>query len=461
MISSVKNNQIRVLEKILHGIMITDMQGLIIYSNNANAKIFGYSISDIRGMSIQTLYSEKDEMTVSNIMNKVIKNNPVHMRWSGIQKNSERVWLEIRANRLTGENGEPDSCIISLHKIDSVKYKELKLKKNKAFAETILDATADAIISVDTKGEIIQSNNTAVQLFGYSSDELNKLNIKKLLPFSDAGDAIPGLNDTQKSKNFPRVKETKAVKKNGETFPVELSLNEVTWDGSKMYVAVLKNLAERRKLEKQILQIGDKERKRIGSELHDNLGQLLTGIRLQTEIVARKLKVRDMPGSAEIEEIVRLLKDADEHTRLIAQGMVATDLENKGLYTAVENLCKKLEKLSGINFSFSYPEKLHIKDKDMSLNIFRIIQEAVNNALKYSHAENISVELTSNPHLTLKIEDDGDGFDYNDESNYGSGIPIMNYRANILGGEFKIDRTGENRTIVKCEFPNLTERSQN
>jgi len=147
MISAVENDQIRVLEKILHGIMITDMQGLIIYSNNANAKIFGYSISDIRGMSIQTLYSEKDEMTVSNIMNKVIKNNPVHMRWNGIQKTSERVWLEIRASRLSGENGEPDSCIISLHKIDFVKYKELKLKKNKAFAETILDATADAIIS--------------------------------------------------------------------------------------------------------------------------------------------------------------------------------------------------------------------------------------------------------------------------------------------------------------------------
>jgi len=73
MISAVENDQIRVLEKILHGIMITDMQGLIIYSNNANAKIFGYSISDIRGMSIQTLYSEKDEMTVSNIMNKVKK----------------------------------------------------------------------------------------------------------------------------------------------------------------------------------------------------------------------------------------------------------------------------------------------------------------------------------------------------------------------------------------------------
>jgi len=68
-----------------------------------------------------------------------------------------------------------------------------------------------------------------------------------------------------------------------QSFPVELSLNEVTWDGSKMYVAVLKNLTERRKLEKQILEIGDKERKRIGSELHDNLGQLLTGIRLQTE----------------------------------------------------------------------------------------------------------------------------------------------------------------------------------
>lgn len=435
------------------------MQGLIIYSNAANAQIFGYSMSDINGMSIRTLYSEKDEMTVSYIMNNVIKNNPVHMRWHGIQKNSERVWLEIRANRLPGENGEPDSCVISLHKIDYVKYKELKLEKNKAFAETILDATADAIISVDTNGEIIQCNSTAVRMFGYRNEELNKLNVKKLLPFSESEDFNKDLNDNQKLKSFPRVKETEAVKKNGKAFPVELSLNEVTWDGNKMYVAVIKNLTERRKLEKQILQIGDKERKHIGSELHDSLGQLLTGIRLQTEIVARKLKVKDVPGAAEIEEIVRLLQDADEQTRLIAQGMVAADIEKKGLYSAVKNLCKKLENISGINFSFSYPEKLHIKDEESSLNLFRIIQEAVNNAVKYSQAENIRIELTSNPHLILKIEDDGVGFDYTDETHFGSGIPIMNYRTNILGGELKIDRTAESRTMIKCEFPNLTEKS--
>lgn len=263
------------------------------------------------------------------------------------------------------------------------------------------------------------------------------------------------MNDEEKAKSFPRIKETEAVKKNGESFPVEISLNEVTWDGNKMYVAVIKDLTKRRKLEKQILQIGNEERKRIGSELHDGLGQLLTGIRLQTELVARKLTAKDVPGSAEVEEIARLLQNADEQNRLIARGMVAADIENKGLQNAIENLCKKLEKVTGINFSFLIPENLDIKDEEMSLNIFRIIQEAVNNAVKYSGATNIRIELNSNPHLLLKIEDDSIGFDYDDETNFGSGIPIMNYRANIMGGEFKIYRSGDNRTILKFKFPNM------
>jgi signal transduction histidine kinase len=101
---------------------------------------------------------------------------------------------------------------------------------------------------------------------------------------------------------------------------------------------------------------------------------------------------------------------------------------------------------------------LHDEDDKMPFRslIDKINQEAVNNAVKYSRAENLSIELTSNPHLSVKIEDDGVGFDLDDEDISGSGIAIMNHRAKVLGGEFEIERTGENRTAVKCEFPNLT-----
>lgn len=119
-----------------------------------------YQISKVCQFAL--LYDDKDDMNIASLMNQVMDSNPVHMRRHGVQKNSGRIWLEIRANRLPGEHNEPDSCVISLHKIDYAKNKQLKLEKNRAFAETILDATADAIISVDTNGKIIQCNNTSV-----------------------------------------------------------------------------------------------------------------------------------------------------------------------------------------------------------------------------------------------------------------------------------------------------------
>ena len=450
----------RILERILHGIMVTDMRGHIIYCNPSNVKIFGYSKSDIEGMSIRTLHDEDDKMPFRSLIDKINQDKPVIMRWHGIHKNGQRVWLDIRASLIPGTNDEPDSCVISLHKIDDLKETEMELSKNKAFAETILDATADGIISVNEEGEIIQVNDTVRRMFGYSWEELAGRSVKMLVPLTKTHDIDYYLGRLESSNGGDYSvdrKETQALRKDGTSFPVELSVSEVTWDGRKIHTAIIKDLTSRRKLEKRILEIGNEERKKIGSELHDGLGQMLTGIRLQAEFVARRLKANGVPGANEIEEIAGLLQDADEEARLIAQGMVATDIDQKGLSRAINKLCERVRKSSGIKCSVNLSEKIdHIQDQSVALNIFRIIQEAVNNAVKYSQAENLSIELTSNPHLYVKIEDDGVGFDPDAKDISGSGIAIMNHRAKVLGGEFEIERTGENRTAVKCEFPNLT-----
>lgn len=459
MSSQIKIEEIKILESILHGIMVTDMQGHIIYCNPANVKIFGYNKSDIDGMSIRTLHDEDDNMTFRSLMNKIRDHKPILMRWHGIKKNGERVWLDIRASRIKGKSDESDSCVISLHKIDQLKDTELELSKNKAFAEAILDSTADAIISINEEGEIIQSNEAAVEMFGYSREELGNRNVKILLPLSDTYnvDYYLGKIRVKEGRKIPAdKKETEGLRKDGNSFPVELSVSEVTWDGRKIYTAIIKDLTNRRKLERRILEISNEERKKIGSELHDGLGQMLTGIRLQTEYTARKLKANDDPGADEVREIADLLQDADEEARLIAKGMVATDIEQKGLSGAIKSLCEKIQKSSGVQcLSHLAGEIDNIQDHTIALNLFRIIQEAANNAVKHSGAKNIQIELSINPHLTLKVEDDGEGFEPDQEDAFGSGIPIMHHRARVLGGELSIQRKNEERTVLQCSFPNL------
>lgn len=455
---NISEKEFNILENIVHGVMYTDLRGHIIYWNPANVKIFGYDKSEAQGMSVRTLYDEDEKLPFRQLLEEVIKDAPLQVNWHGIRKNNSRVWLDIRANLLKAENGETDGCVISLHIIDEKIRTKSKLEKNRAFAEAILETSADAILSVDENGNIIRLNDAAVSLFGYEKEELIGRSVEILIPESYSEITEKYLQKIQKGngqKISERGLEIETLKKDGTEFPSELSIAEVTWDGKKIYTAIIKDLTQRRELERSIIKIGSEERRKIGRELHDGVGQMLTGIRLLSETVAGKLKARNEVAADEVREIAEMVEEADDYVRDLSRGMVVTELESKGLLTAIESLCARTEKAVGIECAYSMDDKLEFEDLDIAMHLFRIIQEAVNNAVKHSGADNIEIELTINPHLAVIVEDDGEGFDVDDNSLSGTGLQIMKYRAKILGGHFEISRTDENKTRMKCDFPAL------
>lgn len=461
--SEITGTQFNILESMVHGVMVTDLKGHIIYCNPSNVKIFGYSKTEAEGMSIRTLYDENDDkIPFRDLYDEIENEAPLQLNWHGIRKDNSRVWLDIRANIVKSDDGEPDGCVISLHIIEDVKRTKTQLEKNRAFAEAILESSVDAILSVGENGDIIRLNDAATDLFGYNKEELIGKKVDMLIPPSFDDYAKMYMNKIKK-KNGQKISEKgmeiNAMKKDGSEFPVELSLAEVTWDGRKIYTAIVKDMTKRRDLERRIIEIGNEERRRIGRDLHDGLGQMLTGIRLLSENLASKLRDKNVPEADGIEDIAEMVREADEYARDLSHGMVVTELENKGFIHAIENLCDRTEKTTGISCTFSKEEQVDINDFDIALHLFRIIQEAVNNAVKHSEASKIEVEITSNPHLKLTVSDDGDDFEVADETFPGTGIQIMNYRAKVLGGHFEITRTDDDRTQVKCDFPNLEQKA--
>lgn len=460
--SAVSTNQFGILESILHGVIITDIKGHIAFWNPTNEKLFGYTADEIMGKHIRILYGENEETSFKRILTETHRDQEVHGQWHGKHKNGSRIWLDVRAKLLINDTGDAEICVITICNIGKLKSTERKLQKKEILAKAIFDNTADAIITMSEEGTILSSNRAITKMFGYQEVELIGQNVNILLPFpfNDSGDGfMKNVVNTGETRITGMDREIQGLKKDGTVFPIELTISDIKWDDSRLFTGIIRNLTAKKNLERRIFEIGNEERRRIGRELHDALGQMLTGIRLLSENLAKKLQVNELPGTEEVKEIAEMVKEADEYTRKLSRGLVQVDLEKKGLSLALQNLCSQFTKASGVQCNYSESGNVEIENHTLALHIYRIVQEAINNAVKHAEPDKIMVRISSNPdHTAVTISDNGKGFLSDTEHESGSGIEIMKYRAGIMGGIFEIVRTEQGLTQVRCIVPNNLEK---
>lgn len=211
----------------------------------------------------------------------------------------------------------------------------------------------------------------------------------------------------------------------------------------------------RKRLEKEILDVSERERRRIGQELHDSLGQQLTGIAILSKVLEQKLKSESLEESAEAQEIGKLVKQAAEQTRGLAKGLHPVDLDASGLMLALRELAATTEQLFGICCTFNCDKPVPIGDVTVAVHLYRIAQEAVTNAIKHGKAENIVIGLAPDRNMpVLTIKSDGLDFPEVSPEGKGMGLKIMNYRAEMIDGSLNVHRGAKGGTIVTCTFPN-------
>ena len=234
---------------------------------------------------------------------------------------------------------------------------------------------------------------------------------------------------------------------------LEQRVRERTAELTEAHKKLLQDIDERRRMEKDILDISEREQRRIGQELHDSLGQQLTGIAIMSKVLEQKLKSKSIGESAEAQEIGRLLNQAAEQTRRLAKGLHPVDLDASGLMSALQELAVTTEQLFGIRCTFDCDEPVPIDDAAVAVHLYRIAQEAVTNAIKHGHAENIVLRLAPDRDmLTLTIESDGLDFPEAPPKNKGMGLHIMDYRAEMIDGTLDVHRGARGGTIVTCAF---------
>ena len=216
-----------------------------------------------------------------------------------------------------------------------------------------------------------------------------------------------------------------------------------------------REMVERRRLDQEIAQVADRERRRLGHDLHDKLGQHLTGTALAAQVLKEKLAARSCPETSDAERLVDCLEEGIDFTRNLARGFFSPELRAEGLVVALQNLAETISEQSGINCVLHGDELIPIHDPTVANQLYRIAQEAVTNSVKHAAASHIDIRLAMDgPELCLSILDDGVGF-LDKPRSEGLGLHLMRHAAALSGGTFDIRRNSGKGTIASCRVMHL------
>src|SRR6266404_1749826 len=202
-------------------------------------------------------------------------------------------------------------------------------------------------------------------------------------------------------------------------------------------VALTREMAERERLEKEILQVSEREQRRIGRDLHDGLCQHLTGTALAGQVLEEKLAARLLPEARDASNVVGLVEEGITLARNLARGISPVDLEAEGLMAAFQELAASISKLSKVKCLFESDSRVLVRDASTATHLYRLAQEAVSNAIRHGKARRIDISLGNrNDRITLAVEDDGVGLPETWQTNQGLGTRIMAHRGAMIGASF-------------------------
>lgn len=219
-------------------------------------------------------------------------------------------------------------------------------------------------------------------------------------------------------------------------------------------------IAERQRLERQILEISECEKARVGQDLHDGLCQTLAGIALIGKLLQRNLeegKLSAPAAAADVEKIVNLVKEAASEARGLALGMYPVNIEEYGLALALEKFASDTARSFRITCKFAHTGPEVLLDNHAAAHLYRITQEAVSNAINHGRSGVILIKLAATgDRITLAVEDNGQGL-LKDLNPSGMGLKTMKYRAGALGGSLEIRQRARRGLAVICSFPKPAE----
>ncbi|HEV7642461.1 MAG TPA: PAS domain S-box protein [Pyrinomonadaceae bacterium] len=381
-----------------------------------------------------------------------------------LSREGKIVWFHCEVKMVRRADGHPWFIHGVGFDISDLKNAEEALTKSEEMLSGIFENAPDTMIVVNSAGKIERANARVEQIFGYNPRELVGQPVETLVPDHFPASRAANYGKHIADSHLPPIGAglvLYGLRKDGGEFPIEIMLSPVSSDGGSgngagedMMIAVIRDITRRKKdeevlreyaermkvLSQKLIDIQESERRRIALELHDQIGQILTGLKLKLEMLART------PGEespAQFNEAQEMVNELLFRTRELSLDLRPATLDHLGLLSALLRHLRHYASQTNVAVDFQHDGLEGTRfGPELETAAFRIVQEGLTNIARHAEAEKARVRIWASEHtLTIEIEDNGKGFDPSAAMAVGqsSGLTGMRERAMLLGGEFSVE----------------------
>jgi len=336
--------------------------------------------------------------------------------------------------------------------LNDLRMTNSELSEKQARVQGIFDASGDAILTINKKGLIESVNPAAASLFRFK-DGKNAVG-QPVKTFLSDFSYQKYLNLKKIDTNGSDYRQGFGERADGSFFPYSLSCSRVSWDNKKILVVIIRDLTRQRELEHQILKAGQEERRKIGHEIHEGLGQMLTGLHFIADQISNQLTSADSPFSEDIQEIADAIRQADQHAQRLYRELVLVDIEEGGLPFAMQTICNDYSDSPHVQIHTEIQKDVTCSDLTVALHIVNIARDALQYAVEKSEASKVTVSLAQSlDHTILTIEDNGMNSLIKQNGGTVSILSLMQYRTELIGGSIEVKQIDTNRNKLVCTIP--------
>ncbi|MCG3150229.1 MAG: hypothetical protein PCFJNLEI_03710 [Verrucomicrobiae bacterium] len=445
-----EENYRRLVNALQEGLCASDANAVMTFVNPQFAAMVGYQREELVG---QSLFMVLDAAGTARVQEQLARRRQGHSdeyEHEVIHKSGRRIQVMVRAVPLLDGQGRYLGALASLTDITERKLAEKAARESREQLQVILDNSPAVIYLKDPAGKYLLINRQYELLFHVKlADVMGKTDCD-LFPANVAEEMRKNDQRVLTEKQALQVEEVVPLGKEMHTY---VSVKFPICDAAGVPVAIggiSTDISDRQRLQRQLLEVSDREQRRIGRDLHDGLCQLLTGTAFAAKALEERLAAAGVAEVKDVSKILDFVQRANVQARNVARGLYPVELQVGGLVVALRELVAGVHQIYRVDCQLECDPECALPDSAKAVHLYRIAQEAVTNAVKHGQAKQIVVRLAqADGTVALSVVDDGRGLPAAGPAPTGMGMTIMAYRARMLGGTLSVTRRAGGGTIVE------------